>query len=114
MELRVGFLSLYIILHLVIVVKLKRKGVGKVAEEIKFTFKSAAVAAMIATLIMVVFGCMWGFHGRITTLEVQQVNLTEKLNKIDKVESLVWDIRQDQIRKEIQTKATGLIHRGDR
>lgn len=56
---------------------------------------------------MAVFGCLWGFHGRITIIETQQANVQEKLSKIDKVEQLVWEIRQDQIRREIMARKGG-------
>ena len=65
------------------------------ADETKITLKMGVIAAGIASLIVMVMGCLWNYHGRLTILETNYSHVASTLTKID---NTVDEIRNDQIR----------------
>lgn len=65
------------------------------ADETKITLKMGVIAAGIASLIVMVMGCLWNYHGRLTVLETNYSHVATTLTKID---NTVDEIRNDQIR----------------
>lgn len=71
------------------------------ADETKITLKVGVIAGGIASLIVMIMTCLWNYHGRITTIEANYTHVATTLNKI---ENTVWEIRNDQIKRQIQNK----------
>ena len=65
------------------------------AEETKITLKMGCIAAGIAALIVMVMGCLWNYHGRLTMLETNYSHVASTLTKMD---NTLDEIRNDQIR----------------
>lgn len=66
------------------------------ADESKVTLKMGGIAAGIASLIVMVMGCLWNYHGRLTVLETNYNHVAATLQRID---STVAEIRDDQIKR---------------
>jgi len=66
-----------------------------VADETKITLKMGVIAAGIASLIVMVMGCLWNYHGRLTVLETNYSHVASTLTKMD---NTLDEIRNDQIR----------------
>ena len=65
------------------------------ADETKITLKMGVIAAGIASLIVMVMGCLWNYHGRLTVLETNYSHVASTLTKMD---NTLDEIRNDQIR----------------
>ena len=78
------------------------------AQETKVTLGMGVIATLVSALMIFVLGCLWNQHGRITVVEAQQLGISEKLSKVDskldKMEPILWEVRQDQIRREVEAK----------
>jgi hypothetical protein len=74
------------------------------AEETRVTLKMGCIAAGIASLIVMVMGCLWNYHGRLTILETNYSHVASTLAKID---TTVDEIRSDQIRLQRNEKKVG-------
>jgi hypothetical protein len=66
------------------------------ADETKITLKMGVIAAGIASLIVMVMGCLWNYHGRLTILETNYNHVAMTLQRID---NTVIEIRDDQIKR---------------
>lgn len=66
------------------------------AEETKITLKMGCIAAGIAALIVMVMGCLWNYHGRLTVLETNYTHVSSTLTEI---KTTVGDIRNDQLKR---------------
>lgn len=69
---------------------------AKMADETKITIKMGVIAAGIASLIVMVMGCLWNYHGRLTVLETNYSHVAMTLQRID---NTVIEIRDDQIKR---------------
>lgn len=69
---------------------------AKMADETKITLKMGVIAAGIASLIVMVMGCLWNYHGRLTVLETNYNHVAMTLQRID---NTVIEIRDDQIKR---------------
>jgi hypothetical protein len=69
---------------------------AKMADETKITLKMGVIAAGIASLIVMVMGCLWNYHGRLTILETNYNHVAMTLQRID---NTVIEIRDDQIKR---------------
>lgn len=69
------------------------------ADESKVTLKMGVIAAGIASLIVMMMGCLWNYHGRLTVLETNYLHVSSDLKDI---KVTVGEIRQDQIRRQIE------------
>ena len=65
------------------------------ADETKITLKMGVIAAGIASLIVMVMGCLWNYHGRLTVLETNYSHVASTLTKMS---GTLDEIRNDQIR----------------
>lgn len=74
------------------------------ADETKITMKMGVIAAGIASLIVMVMGCLWNYHGRLTILETNYSHVAQTLNRMDNNLSImggkIEEIRGDQIRRQ--------------
>lgn len=74
------------------------------ADETKITIKMGVIAAGIASLIVMVMGCLWNYHGRLTILETNYNHVALTLSRIDNnlraMGEKVEEIRGDQIRRQ--------------
>jgi len=66
------------------------------ADETKITIKMGVIAAGVASLIVMVMGCLWNYHGRLTVLETNYNHVAMTLQRID---NTVIEIRDDQIKR---------------
>lgn len=71
------------------------------ADETKITLKMGAIASCIGALVMFVMGCLYSHQTDITVLKTNYIHVTSKL---DRIENTVMEIRQDQLRREIEDK----------
>ena len=66
------------------------------AEETKITLEMGCIAAGIAALIVMVMGCLWNYHGRLTVLET---NYTHVSSTVTEIKTTVGEIRNDQLKR---------------
>lgn len=72
------------------------------ADETKITLKMGAIASLVGGLVMFIMGCLYSHQTDITVLKTNYLHVTSKL---DRIEITVNEIRQDQLRREIQDKS---------
>lgn len=70
-------------------------------EETKITLKMGIIASAIASLMVLVVGAMWNYHGRITVLETNYLHV---VNTLTEIKNTLYDVRNDQIRREKQER----------
>lgn len=80
------------------------------AEELKFTLKSGMVAAAVAALVVMIFGAMYGFHGRLTVLETNYQHVGPVITSMN---NTLYEVRADQVAmKTLLTEHTDKDRRG--
>lgn len=52
-------------------------------EETKITLKIGIIATTVTSILIFIISCLWSYNSRLTSLEINYINLNEKLNKID-------------------------------
>lgn len=75
------------------------------ADETKITLKMGIIASLVGGIVMFIMGCLWNHQTDITILKTDYHHVFKKL---DSIETLTQQIRDDQVRKEITDKRNNI------